>query len=255
MPASYAHYRFGKQVLPSLPADARQCIQRFRRMFDVGLQGPDIFAYYNPFMKNSIGELGNQFHAQPGQVFFPTACAAANSEAARAYLYGVLGHYCLDSVCHPYVQKIVDIGEASHMFFESEFERYLLTLDNVPAPHTFEMSKRFKLTRGECMTVAELYPTITGGNVSQSVKMMAFCSKFCANPNRKRTKALLEKIKPGLSDCMIPETESEELALYIQELKEHYDRALARYPAMLEQLIDHRNSGNALGDDFSRIFG
>lgn len=255
MPASYAHYRFGKQVLPALPSDVRQCIQRFRRMFDTGLQGPDIFAYYNPFMKNAVAELANHYHRQIGQEFFPIACAATTSEAARAYLYGVLGHYCLDSTCHPYVQQIVDIGEATHMAFESEFERYLLSLDGVPAPHTFEMSKHLKLTRGECMTAAEFYPEATGANVSHSVKMMAFCNKFCANPNRKRTEKLLNKIKPGLSDCMVPDEEQEDLTLYIHELKAHYDRALERYPAMLEQLTACLNNGEPLGEDFSPNFG
>ena len=45
MPSSYAHYRFGKQILAQMPADVKRSIQRFRRMFDMGLQGPDIFFY------------------------------------------------------------------------------------------------------------------------------------------------------------------------------------------------------------------
>ena len=53
MTANYAHYRFGKQLLPQLPADVRQCIQRFRRMYDMGLHGPDIFFYHNPLMKSA----------------------------------------------------------------------------------------------------------------------------------------------------------------------------------------------------------
>ena len=70
MPASYAHYRFGKLLLPQLPADVRQTIQRFRRMYDLGLQGPDFFFYYNIFMKTSTGALGSTFHRQTGQEFF-----------------------------------------------------------------------------------------------------------------------------------------------------------------------------------------
>ncbi len=38
MPSSYAHYRFGKQVLPTLPPEARQCVTRFRRMFIFGVE-------------------------------------------------------------------------------------------------------------------------------------------------------------------------------------------------------------------------
>lgn len=255
MPANYAHHRFGKLVLSQLPADVRQCIQRFRRMYDMGLHGPDLFFYYNPVMKTAVGDLGGKFHMQTGQEFFPVACTAATSEAARAYLYGLLGHYCLDSLCHPYVQKIVDIGEASHVALESEFDRFLLALDKVPSPHTYDMSARFKLTRGECMTVAEFYPGATGANISQSVKVMAFATKFLANPNRTRTAKLLNKLKPGLSDNMIPEGESEELAPYIRELKALYDQALERYPVLLEQLTAHMGTGEPLGEDFAPNFG
>ena len=66
MPASYAHYRFGKLLLPSLPVHVRQTIQRFRRMYDMGLQGPDFFFYYNPFLHTATGELGRVFHRQTG---------------------------------------------------------------------------------------------------------------------------------------------------------------------------------------------
>ena len=121
MPATYAHYRFGKLLLPTLPGDVRQCIQRFRRMYDLGLQGPDFFFFYNPFVKTATGTLGSVFHHQTGQEFFPTACKAATSDAARAYLYGLLGHYCLDSICHPFVNRLVTIGEAQHILLESEF--------------------------------------------------------------------------------------------------------------------------------------
>lgn len=255
MPANYAHYRFGKQVLPALPADVRQCIQRFRRMFDMGLHGPDIFFYSNPLMKTAVGELGGKFHMQTGQVFFPKACSAATSEAARAYLYGLLGHYCLDSACHPYVQQLVDIGEAKHVALESEFDRFLLVLDKEPSPHTYDMSKRFRLTRGECMTVAEFYPPATGANVNQCVKIMAFSSKFLASPKREQREKLLKKIKPELCDYFIPENEVDELALYVQELKERYDRALKRYPALLEQLTAHMKTGAPLGEDFAPDFG
>lgn len=255
MPANYAHHRFGRQVLSAIPAADRQCIQRFRRMYDMGLHGPDIFFYYNPFLKTATGDLGGKFHAMTGREFFPAACTAATSEAARAYLYGLLGHYCLDSLCHPYVQKISDIGEATHVALESEFDRYLLALDKVAAPHTYDMSKRFHLTRGECMTVAEFYPPATGAHISQSVKVMAFCTKFLANPNRSRTEKLLKKFSPGYCDNLIPESESEELVPYIRELKALYDRAVAHYPSLLAQLTAHQSTGEPLGGDFARDFG
>lgn len=255
MPANYAHHRFGKLVLQQMPADVKRSVQRFRRMFDMGLHGPDLFFYYNPFLKTAVGDLGNSFHCETGREFFGRVCAVAKTEPARAYLYGVLAHYCLDSVCHPYVQKIVDIGEAGHVALESEFDRYLLALDKEPSPHTYDLSPRFKLTRGECMTVAEFYPPATGGNISRSVKFMAFATKFLANPNREKTEKLLRRIKPSICDNLIPTEQVEELALYVEELYGYYNRALSKYPDMLQQLMAHMQTGEELGKDFERDFG
>lgn len=252
MPATYAHHRFGKQLLKSMPADARQCIQRFRRMYDAGLQGPDIFFYYNPYWKTAVGELGRTFHRMTGTDFFAAAGKAASSEAARAYLYGLLGHYCLDSVCHPFINQLDAAAEAKHVPFEAEFERYLLVLDGQTHPETYDMSRKLKLTRGECMTVAEFYPGTSGGQISFSVWGMARSIRFLAKPSREKW---LRKLGLQFADHMIPAGENEELALYISELKGHYDEAAALYPRMLENLRSYLETGEALGSDFERIFG
>ena len=255
MPASYAHQRFGGKILKTMPAGQRQCVQRFRRMFDAGLHGADIFFYYNPFWSNSVRDAGGKFHRMTGREFFPAACKAASSEAARAYLYGLLAHYCLDSVCHPLVNQLDAIGEAKHSILEAEFDRYLLILDGEPDPVHFNPGKRLRLTRGECMTVAEFYPDITGGQVSQSVKAMAFFLKFLTTGNVAGKRKLLDKLKPGLTEQMLPETENEDLAFYIGELKTHYDEALTRYPFLLEEITAHMDSGKELGGLFEKDFG
>lgn len=255
MPASYAHYRFGKLLLPTLPNDVRQCIQRFRRMYDAGLQGPDFFFFYNPFLNTPTGELGRVFHRQTGQEFFPVACKAATSEAARAYLYGLLAHYCLDSLCHPFVNRLVQIEEARHVPLESELERFLLTLDGEASPETFDMSKYFRLTRGECMTVSGFYPGSTGGKVFQGIRFMALFTKFLAHPNRSRQTKILQKLKPSLCDFLIPAEENEDLAPYVRELHDLYGQALEQYPMLLQQLSDHLQTGSGFDEAFAADFG
>lgn len=252
MPAGYAHYRFGKLLLPQLPADVRQTIQRFRRMYDMGLQGPDFFFYYNIFMKTSTGALGGTFHRQSGQEFFPAACKAAASDAAKAYLYGLLGHYCLDSTCHPFVNQLARIGEAGHVPLESEFERFLLVLDKEASPNTFDMRKYLRLTRGECMTVAGFYPGTTGGKVFRSVRSMSFLTGILAHPGNG---PFLQKFLPGLWEHSIPAREDPDLAPYIGELHDLYGQAMERYPAMLSQLNDHLKTGAEFGPDFVPDFG
>ena len=255
MPASYAHYRFGKLLLPTLPNDVRQCIQRFRRMYDAGLQGPDFFFFYNPIMKTATGKLGSVFHRQTGQAFFPVACKAASSEAAKAYLYGLLGHYCLDSICHPFVNRLVEIEEAMHIPLESEFERFLLAEDGESSPETFDMSKYFRLTRGECMSVAAFYPGCTGAQVFRCIRFMALFTGFLSHPNRARQTWILQRLKPSLCDYMIPAEENETLAPYIRELQDLYGQALEQYPQLLAQVTQHMKTGADFGEDFAADFG
>ena len=226
MPASYAHYRFGKLLLPALPADVRQTIQRFRRMYDLGLQGPDFFFYYNPFLSTATGQLGKAFHQQSGQEFFSGACKAASSEAAEAYLYGLLAHYCLDSTCHPFINQLVTIGEAEHVALESEFDRFLLVRDKEPSPHTFDMSRYFRVTSGECMTIANFYPGSTGSKVSRSIRFMGLFTKLLCHPNQKLRTAVLKKTKPSLISYSIPAEETQALAVYVRELHDLYGQAI-----------------------------
>lgn len=253
MASTYAHHRLGKQLLPALPGDVKQCITRFRRMYDMGLQGPDFFFYHNPFMKTKAGELGYRFHGQSGKVFFEQACKAANSEAARAYLYGLLAHYCLDSVSHPFIKEKEKSGEGRHAPMEKEFDRYLMAMDGLESPHTQDLGKMIRLTRGECVTVAAFYPPATPNQVNQSVKFMAVSLSFLA----KKKRSFLGKIllSPGLLENAIPEEADKNAQLINSELLARFNWCLRDYPRLLEQLENHRKTGTELGEEFAPAFG
>ncbi len=255
MPSQYAHYRFGKLLLPTLPPDVRQCIGRFRRMYDMGLQGPDIFFYHNIFMQTAAGDLGGQFHSQSGRDFFPRACKQADSEAARAYLYGLLGHYCLDSASHPFVNRLDGAGEAAHVPLEKEFDRFLMAMDGVGEPHFYDFGPLIRLTRGECVTVAGFYPPATPGNVNQSVKSMAFCLKFLARKNRAKVVSLLNRVKPSTLEHLIPEEPVEAFQRHNSELLARFNLCLKDYHTLLAQLTAHMKNGEELGEAFDASFG
>ena len=44
----------------------------------------------------------------------------------RAYLYGFLCHFILDSECHPYISCYMEEHGLGHLEIETDFERYLL---------------------------------------------------------------------------------------------------------------------------------
>ncbi len=255
MPSTYAHYRFGKLALPSLPGDVRQCITRFRRMYDMGLQGPDFFFYHNPFLKTAVGALGDKFHSQSGQEFFTAACKAASTEAARAYLYGLLAHYCLDSACHPFIEQKVKAGEGKHTPMEKEFERYLMVLDGLENPHTQDLGEKIRLTRGECVTVSAFYPGSTPAEVNSSVKFMSFALSFLAKKQGGLVYSAVKRFYPDLLLHAVPQEEDKAALRVNSELLARFNQCLRDYPGLLQQLEDHRKNGEELGEGFAPAFG
>ena len=126
MPAHYAHYRFGDKLLPTLPANVSRPILRFRRLFDMGTQGPDLFFYYNILTDNAVDKLGKKLHTMTGREFFGMICRRLRlepTEAGQAYLYGLLAHYCLDRTCHKKIREVTEDGKIGHIELETEFDR------------------------------------------------------------------------------------------------------------------------------------
>ena len=108
MPSTYAHRRFGANVLDHLPAPLRKKLEAHRELYDIGLHGPDLLFYYHAEKSTPVAALGNAMHDEPGRMFFDRARRVvheeADREAALAYALGFVCHFALDSTCHPYVE-------------------------------------------------------------------------------------------------------------------------------------------------------
>lgn len=52
MPANYAHYRFGRDVLKRLPELAFLHSGHCRQAFLTGLHGPDLLFFHNPLKRD-----------------------------------------------------------------------------------------------------------------------------------------------------------------------------------------------------------
>lgn len=260
MPSTYAHYRFGVALLPTLPGDVRRTIQRFRRLFDVGLHGPDIFFFQPAFIKSSPRFLGIKFHEQSGKEFFQRVCRAVRlerSEAAQAYLYGILCHYCLDAVLHPFVKQNVS-ENVTHLQIEAEFDRFLLETDGKVPPCAQDLSPHLKLTPGEWETVAKFYPPATARNVRDSLQNMARVTKMLAVPEGAK-RSLMEKglsaLGNGFSDIMIPVEPNPKCTQLNPALLARYNEAVERFPELLSQLQAHMTYSAPLEEEFAPIFG
>ncbi len=259
MPSTYAHYRFGTQLLGAMPADARRTIQRFRRLYDVGLHGPDIFFYHAPLIKTAHTFLGIKYHEQTGQEFFQRVSRGIRlekSEAAQAYLYGVLTHYCLDSVCRPAIRELA--GESlSTLEIETEFDRYLLELDGKIPPHTQDMSPHLKLTPGEFDTVAKFYPPATGRQIRDCLQKMTFFLKLLAAPEGARRRVMAQGVSllgKELAGAVMTAGENPKCAHCNGPLLEKYRQAAENFPAQLTQIQALMTYNAPLEGDFNQTF-
>ena len=257
MPSIYAHYRFGTQLIAKLPPKAQRTVRRFRQLYDMGLHGPDIL-YYQSIIPG--GKLRDKFHAQSGKVFFERACRNIRlnpSEGAMAYLYGVLAHYALDSLSHPFIHRMAEQEHLSAELIATEFDRYLLTLDGKKPPHLQDLSGHIKLTPGECATVAPFYPNLRAGAVGSSVEHMAAATRLLALPKGGRREWLDKGAKvlaPRLADRIMAVHPHRTCAGLNPSLMRLYDMAADRYPLLLEQIHGHLRRKAPLGADFSVPF-
>lgn len=93
MPSTYAHRRFGTNVLEHLPDELRAQLEQNRELYDIGLHGPDLLFYYHAAKSNPVGALGNAMHEEPGRVFLTGRagwCTARQTGMLRWPMHWVL---------------------------------------------------------------------------------------------------------------------------------------------------------------------
>ena len=133
MPTTYTHYRFGKEIINALPEEFKEIISSNRPLFDIGVHGPDILFYTKSPFKEHVRKTGTGLHHQSAKNFFKHSAKvikkAGNKKAAKAYIYGFITHFVLDSESHKYVEKMIHESGVGHNEIEAEFDAYLLKKD------------------------------------------------------------------------------------------------------------------------------
>ncbi len=184
MPTTYAHYRFGKSVLKKMTEKQQACIQRNRKLYDLGLHGPDVLFYYKALKKNPVNQRGFATHDRTGAEVFAQGAEVLNSlegrqkDAARAYLYGYLCHFALDSNCHPYVEEMVRAVGLTHSKIEAEFDRFLMEKDGLdplrirPTGHLAIWSFGKRAAYARCMAL--FFPGITAVQAEKAIRSIRF---------------------------------------------------------------------------------
>ena len=112
MPGFTTHYIFGMKAYNDMPfTPLKHTIAKYRWLYQLGLQGPDMFFYNIPILRHrDYRNVGSYMHEHKVNAFFEcclrrigTIRSRQQQEEAISYLAGFINHYIADSICHPYV--------------------------------------------------------------------------------------------------------------------------------------------------------
>ena len=253
MPTTYAHYKFGKEVISALPRPLQNSIEKNRELFDMGLHGPDLLFYYRPAIKNAVNKQGYELHDKMADIFLENAVKVIeNSEnpgAARAYIYGVICHFSLDSECHPYIEKMIQTSGISHSEIEMEFDRYLLIEDKFD-PLTYRQTEHIHATEKNAKVVAPFFDHVTAQQARKALKGMQLCHKALYAPGKTKRNLLFGAMKTagqydkfhGLVMSEEPNPKCREYCLLLNKL---YEGAI---PVAVDLIMKYQNYLLGTGD-------
>ena len=111
MPGFTTHYLFGLDTYRHFDNHLlKQTIRSNQTAFSLGLQGPDIFFYFLPSYTIHHNNIGAVAHTDKTGEFLKHLLnsrklfrSGKERKIAEAYIAGFLGHYTLDTRCHPYI--------------------------------------------------------------------------------------------------------------------------------------------------------
>lgn len=111
MPGLITHYICGQAVAYTATPAAREILNRYQSIYNIGTQGPDVFFYYLPGLINKrLRGVGVQMHQQSTGLFILSMADCLKNmphtterNILFAYTSGYLTHYALDAGAHPYV--------------------------------------------------------------------------------------------------------------------------------------------------------
>ena len=263
MPTTYAHYQFGKDVIRTLPGPLQKAIENHRQLFDIGLYGPDIFFYYRIFHKNRVNAIGYRMHEEYADTFFEHAAevikTTKNKSAARAYIYGFICHFALDSECHKYVEKMIQVSGITHSEIEMEFDRMILVRKHID-PMTFHRANCIHPTINNAAVITEFFDGVSAKEIRKTLRYMILCDKLLTAPNPIKRKALFFGMKvtgqyEGVHGMVMSEQPNPACKKYCQILNGVYHGAVPIAGKMIGQYQKVLFKNEEISKRFHETFG
>lgn len=219
LPGFTTHYLFGVKAYNDLPNNyLKHVISKYRWLYQLGLQGPDIFFYNIPILRHrdyrNVGSYMHEFHVND---FFRNyledlsdISSRQQREQAISYFAGYLCHYIADSICHPFVygriEYVTDKKGAHfhgrHAELENDIDALLLRKFKKKKPSEFNQAATICLNGQETQFIARILCRcinrtyyqisernnfqITEGVVRRSILAIRFGGRLLSDPEGKK---------------------------------------------------------------------
>lgn len=262
MPAIYAHDRFGIKVREALNKDLSEIASRYDSAYREGLQGPDIFFFYHPWMKNRVQQYGTHLHEADAAPFFRHALSVirkyGRDSSQYAYLLGFICHFTLDSECHPYITEQIEHSGVAHLEIEAEFEKYLLRKDGKD-PVGFRSANLVYTDADTAEAIAPFFPSASQKIVQASLRGMCFVKKLFRAPCPLKQGVLnaimkLAGVYHEMNGLMNQRRDNPLCEESNRELQTRFDAAILLAVSLQEQFDECLRTGQKLPQRFRRNF-
>ena len=171
MPGFTTHYIFGMKAYNDMPfTPLKHTIAKYRWLYQLGLQGPDMFFYNIPILRHrDYRNVGSYMHEHKVSAFFEcclrrigTIRSRQQQEEAISYLAGFMNHYIADSICHPYVYGRIgyqvdtptSMHHGMHAHLENELDAILLWKYKKKKPSEFNQTATICLNGQEIQFIS-----------------------------------------------------------------------------------------------------
>ncbi len=217
MPGFVTHYIFGCENITKIEnKHIKESVKKHKAVYALGLQGPDLF-FFSPFsFTGKRKRLGSIMHIYNTGEFLENLSIEVEKrrgeerKIALAYFAGFLGHYFLDTNCHPYIYYATGYLDKSepyigkHVDFETDIDMLILGRYKNKDVMNFNYSKIVGLNRDEINVVGHIlnrackksYPDIMTNNIMMMVSIVQYRIAYSQLRDKKGYKSsIIKKIE------------------------------------------------------------
>ncbi len=219
MPGFTTHYVLGMKAYNDMPQNnLKFIIAKYRWLYQLGLQGPDMFFYNLPILRHrDHRNVGSYMHEHHVNYFFRCCFMQLSRIGSRqqreeglAYMCGFICHYIGDSICHPYVYGRIEYDvnhpgsyyHGLHAKLENDIDALLLQKYKRKKPSQFNQAATICLNGMETQFISQFlsdcineafYPLsyknryqVTAPMIHRSILALRFGCRTLSDPNSRK---------------------------------------------------------------------